>query len=74
MVIKVVYLNDAKIVDYLDAVEHFESAAEWAREQCPSFISFDVQDVSDVAYDCDNIAEYKFKNPQDAMWFELKWR
>ena len=70
---KLVYLNDSGI-DYLDALEHFETVADWARNQCPSFINYRVEDVSDVSYQYDYIAEYKFQDPKDAIWFELKWR
>lgn len=70
---KLVYLNDSGI-DYLNAREHFETIATWARSQCPSFVSYRVEDVSDVSYEWDLIAEYKFRDPKDAIWFELKWR
>lgn len=70
---KLVYLNDRNL-DYLDAKEHFECAAIWARKQCSSFVGYNVQDVSDVSYIYDQIAEYKFTDAKDAIWFELKWR
>lgn len=70
---KLVYLNDFNL-DYLDAREHFECAAEWARSQCPSFISYSVTDVSDTSLIYDQVAEYIFKDVKHAIWFELKWR
>lgn len=70
---KLVYLNDSNL-DYLDAREHFECAALWARNQCPSFISYSITDVSDTSYVYDQVAEYIFKDVKDAIWFELKWR
>jgi len=70
---KSVYLNDDKI-PYDDVREHFECIADWARAQCPSFISYRVQDVSDVSPYYDHVAEYKFQDSKDAVWFELKWR
>lgn len=69
----VVYLND-KNLDYFHAEEHFEIAANWAKKQCSSFIGFHVQDVSDVSYEYDFVAEYRFKDIKDAIWFELKWK
>ena len=70
---KLVYLNDQNL-EYLDAIEYFERAAEWARSQCPSFISYSVTDVSDTSYIYDQVAEYIFKDVKHAIWFELKWR
>lgn len=67
-----VYLNDSKI-PYDKANEHFEKAADWAKQQCPSFIRHHVQDVSDVSYQYDFVAEYRFQNPKDAVLFELRW-
>jgi len=70
---KVVYLSDEKI-PYEAAHAHFKKAADWAKEQCDSFIGYNVQDVSDVSYTYDNVAQYTFRDPKDAIWFELKWR
>lgn len=70
---KVVYITDTNI-PYEQANEFFKSAENWAKKQCPSYISHHVQDVSDVSYTNDFIAEYKFQDPKDAMWFELKWK
>lgn len=71
--IKVVYLNDSGI-DYDQAESYFVSAADWAKNQCCSFIGYHIQDVSDVSLVNDYVAEYKFKDPKDAIWFELKWK
>lgn len=70
---KVVYLNDSNL-NWNEAIEYFDRAADWAKEQCPSFLSHYIQDVTDVSYIYDQVAEYKFNDPKDAMWFELKWR
>lgn len=69
----VVYLNDSKM-EYEEAENYFAEAAAWASRQCFSYISYDVVDVSDVSYVYDNIAEYRFKDPKDALMFQLKWR
>lgn len=69
----VVYLNDNGIT-YEQAEEHFAEAADWAKKQCPSFVGYHVQDVSDVSYVNDYITSYHFKDPKDAVWFELKWK
>jgi hypothetical protein len=73
MVLKVVYLTDEKI-PYEHAREHFKAAAEWAKRQCSSFVDYHVQDVSDVSYVYDNVAQYGFTDPKDALMFELKWK
>jgi hypothetical protein len=70
---KVVYLDDAGI-PYEQAELYFSRAADWAKKQCPSFVSYYVQDVSDVSLINDYVTSYHFKDPKDAVWFELKWK
>lgn len=70
---KVVYLNDSKIA-YEQAQDWFASADIWAKHQCLSYVNCHVQDVSDVSYIYDHVAAYTFKDPKDAVWFELKWK
>lgn len=70
---KVVYLNDSNL-DWDLATQYFEDAAKWAQDQCSSFSGHHVQDVSDVSYVYDQVAEYRFADSKDAVWFELKWR
>lgn len=69
---KVVYLTD-QALEYDQGLELFDTAAKWAQHQCRSFVSHHVQDVSDVSLMYDNIAEYRFTDPKDALLFELKW-
>ncbi len=69
----VVYLNDTGI-PYEQAEEHFAEAAAWASRQCASFIDYHVQDVSDVSLTNDFITAYHFRDPKDALMFELKWK
>ena len=73
MVLKVVYLDDSNI-GYEEAENFFKEAAEWARRQCSSFVDYHVQDVSDVSYLYDYVAEYGFNDPKDALLFEIKWK
>ncbi len=73
MGLKVVYLNDSKI-SYEEAPAYFREAANWARRQCSSFVDYHVQDVSDVSYVYDHVAQYGFTDPKDALLFELKWK
>lgn len=68
-----VYLNDAKL-NYDFAEQHFQNANLWAREHCPSYQGYDVQDVSDVSYHYDYVAQYLFGDEQDAVLFTLKWQ
>ncbi len=70
---KTVYLNDTGI-PYEEAEEYFAEAAAWASRQCPSFVDYHVQDVSDASYTNDFITAYHFKDPKDALLFELKWK
>ena len=70
---KVVYLTDTGI-PYEEAENFFAEAAAWASRQCPSFIDYHVQDVSDVSYYNDLITEYRFRDPKDALLFQLKWK
>lgn len=70
---KLVYLNDAGI-PFDKAEDHFAEAAAWASRQCNSYIDYHVQDVSDVSYNYDFVAEYRFKDPKDAVLFQLKWK
>lgn len=73
MGIKVVYLNDTGI-PYDTAEQFFAEAAAWASRQCLSYIDYHVQDVSDVSYTNDFIAEYGFDDPKDALMFQLRWK
>lgn len=70
---KTVYLNDTKI-PYEEAEEFFAEAAAWASRQCASYVDYHVQDVADVSYSNDFIAQYRFIDPKDALLFELKWK
>ena len=70
---KTVYLNDTGI-SYEQAEPMFNEAAAWAKEHCSSFVGFHIQDVSDVSYYNDYVTEYRFKDPKDAMLFQLRWK
>lgn len=54
--------------------DYYAAADIWARENCTSYIGYDVQDVSDVSYDYDTIARYVFDNDRDVVMFTLKWK
>lgn len=69
----VVYLDDSKM-NYNSAMSYFDDAGAWATRQCQSFIDYHVQDVSDASLVCDQVAEYRFRDPKDALMFELKWK
>jgi hypothetical protein len=70
---KVVYITDTGI-PYEQAEDYFSEAADWASRQCQSFVGYHVQDVSDVSYQYDFVTEYQFKDPKDALLFELKYK
>ena len=69
----VVYLNDTSI-SYERTEDYFAEAAAWASRQCSSFVDYYVQDVSDASYSNDFITAYYFKDPKDALLFQLKWK
>jgi hypothetical protein len=70
---KVVYITD-KNIKYEEAEEYFAEAAAWASRHCNSFVDYHVQDVSDHSYLYDFITEYQFRDPKDALLFELKYK
>jgi hypothetical protein len=73
MVVIVVYLNDTDI-PYEQAEEYFAEAAAWATRQCSSYVDYYVQDVTDVSLTNDFVTVYYFKDPHDALLFQLKWK
>lgn len=68
-----VYLNDGG-VNYEDSEKYFSDADLWAATHCASYCGHYVQDVSDVSYVYDNIAEYVFKDERDVVAFTLRWK
>ena len=69
----VVYLNDTDI-PYEQAEEYFAEAAAWATRQCSSYVDYYVQDVTDVSLTNDFVTVYYFKDSNDALLFQLKWK
>ena len=69
----VVYLNDTDI-PYEQAEEYFAEAAAWATRQCSSYFDYYVQDVIDVSLTNDFVTAYYFKDPNDALLFQIKWK
>lgn len=67
-----IYLNDSNL-DYDQAEQHFADADRWAKDQCASYLGFDVQDVSDVSYVYDQVAVYVFGAQEDLFMFKLKY-
>lgn len=67
-----IYLNDSKL-DYDQAEQYFADADQWAKNQCASYLGFDVQDVSDVSYVYDQVAVYVFGSQEDLFMFKLKY-
>ena len=68
-----VYLNDTDI-SYEQAEEYFAEAAAWATRHCSSYVDYYVQDVTDVSITNDFVTVYYFKDPNDALLFQLKWK
>jgi hypothetical protein len=69
-----VYINDSgNPQGYDHLAEYWNNMSQWAQEHCSSYQGHDVQDVSDVSLQWDEVAEYRFLQERDAMLFELKW-
>lgn len=68
-----VLINDSKSGGYEKNEAYFASIDSWAKEFCNGYLGYHVQDVSDVSYQWDEIANYMFENDQGANWFKLKW-
>lgn len=73
MVLIKIILDDSKI-PYADVYAHFKSIAYWATQNCASFITYEIVDVSDFSLVNDVVAEYVFSDAQDATLFRLKWK
>jgi hypothetical protein len=69
---KSIWLTD-KDKSYDVANKMFLEADSWAKDNCSTYIDFTVTDVSDVSYDCDQIARYRFERDEDATMFILMW-
>lgn len=68
-----VFVTDEKSPNYEQNNTYFFNIHFWAKDHCASYVDFHIQDVSDVSYQWDNIACYKFENEADATLFRLKW-
>ena len=68
-----VYLDDTNL-PYDQAEEYFAEISAWATRQCSSYFDYHVQDVSDVSTTNDFVTVYYFKDPKDALLFQLKWK
>jgi hypothetical protein len=68
-----IMLNDEKMT-YDEAYQYFESAGEWARKNCQSFVDHEILDVADFSLTHDVLAQYQFKDEKDATIFLLRWR
>lgn len=55
------------------ALDHFDTAAEWAQDHCPSFRSHETQDISDFSMISDLQSWYEFGDAEDAIMFRLRW-
>ena len=67
-----VYLDDTNI-PYDQAEEYFAEISAWATRQCSSYVDYYVQDVTDVSLINDFVTVYYFKDPKDALLFQLRW-
>ena len=70
---KHVILND-RGMDYDQSDKFYILADQWAQQNCPSYVGYTVQDVSDVSLIWDQLADYEFRDEKDVMIFTLKWK
>jgi hypothetical protein len=54
--------------------DYYDSMDAWAQEHCASYVGYIVIDVADVSAFWDEIGEYEFRDPKDAMVFTLKFK
>ncbi len=71
-VIKVL-LTDQGLKNYDQARLHFIDASIWALYHCKSFQGYEIVETSDVSYEWDQIAEYRFTDKRDVFLFKLRW-
>lgn len=69
-----VLITDANSGGYEHNRFYFSTLDLWAQKQCPSYLGYDVVDVSDNSLLWDEIASYKFGKEKDVAWFQLKWK
>jgi len=68
-----VILTDQGLKNYDQARLHFIDASIWALQNCKSFGGYEIVETADVSYEWDQMAEYKFLDEKDAIWFKLRW-
>lgn len=68
-----VLVNDSGAGGYDNNAAYFAEISVWASTHCASYVDYHVQDVSDVSYQFDEIAEYRFEDEQDVFMFKLKY-
>lgn len=71
-VIKVL-ITDRGLMSYDRARLYFIDASIWAVKYCKSFQGYEIVETSDVSYEWDQIAEYRFTDPRDVTLFKLTW-
>jgi hypothetical protein len=68
-----VLVNDSKSGGYEKNTAYFAEIDAWAKEFCTGYQGYHIQDVSDVSYQWDEIAAYRFNDEKGSNWFKLKW-
>lgn len=70
----VILINDERSGGYEYNRSYFTNIHLWALEHCESYVGMNIQDVSDVSLQWDEIAAYEFGQEKDALLFKLKWQ
>jgi hypothetical protein len=68
-----VLLTDRGLSNYDQARLYFIDASIWALKNCKSFQGYEIVETSDVSYEWDQIAEYRFTDPRDVTLFKIAW-
>lgn len=69
-----ILVNDSKSGGYENNFKYFADIDQWAKENCKTYISCQIQDVSDVSIQWDEIACYRFTDEsEETTLFRLKW-
>ena len=63
-----------EVITLIDPEDQGNSALIWATEHCPSFVTCELTDVSDLSYQYDIVVNYQFMDKNDAIYFALAWK
>lgn len=68
-----IYVDDKGSPNYEYNRKYFHIMHFWATDNCNSYQSYRILDMSDVSPDIDEMAEFTFTKEVDALAFKLRW-